>query len=35
VRAEVERTVADPAEVEAELRALREALLAAGGRVRT
>jgi RNA polymerase sigma factor (sigma-70 family) len=33
VRAEVERTVEDPAEVEAELRSLREALLAAGGRV--
>jgi RNA polymerase sigma factor (sigma-70 family) len=35
VRAEVERTVEDPAEVEAELRSLREALLAAEGRVRT
>ena len=33
VRAEVERTVEDPAEVEAELRSLREALLTAGGRV--
>jgi hypothetical protein len=35
VRAEVERTVEDPADVEAELRSLREALLAAGGRVQT
>jgi RNA polymerase sigma factor (sigma-70 family) len=35
VRAEVERTVEDPNDVEAELRSLREALVAAGGRVRT
>jgi DNA-directed RNA polymerase specialized sigma24 family protein len=35
VRAEVERTVEDPSDVEAELRSLREALVAAGGRVRT
>jgi hypothetical protein len=35
VRAEVERTVADPNEVEAELRSLREALVATEGRVRT
>ena len=35
VREEVARTVADPAQVEAELRALCEALIAAGGRVRT
>jgi RNA polymerase sigma factor (sigma-70 family) len=34
VRAEVERTVEDPNDVEAELRALREALVAAEGRVR-
>jgi DNA-directed RNA polymerase specialized sigma24 family protein len=33
VRAEIERTVEDPNEVEAELRALREALVAAEGRV--
>ncbi|MBV9999561.1 MAG: hypothetical protein JO015_10665 [Verrucomicrobia bacterium] len=33
VRAEVEGTLEDPAEVDAELRALREALLAARGRV--
>jgi RNA polymerase sigma factor (sigma-70 family) len=33
VRAEVERTVTDPAEVDAELRSLSEALLAAQGRV--
>ena len=35
VRAEIERTLEDPNEVEAELRALREALVAAEGRVRT
>ena len=35
VRAEVERTVEDPEDVEDELRSLREALLAAEGRVRT
>jgi RNA polymerase sigma factor (sigma-70 family) len=35
VRAEVERTVEDPNDVEAELRSLREALVAAEGRVRT
>ena len=35
VRAEVERTVEDPDDVEDELRSLREALLAAEGRVRT
>jgi RNA polymerase sigma factor (sigma-70 family) len=35
VRAEVERTVEGPDEVEAELRSLREALVAAEGRVRT
>jgi RNA polymerase sigma-70 factor (ECF subfamily) len=35
VRAEVERIVEDPNDVEAELRSLREALVAAEGRVRT
>ena len=35
VRAEGERTVEDPDDVEDELRSLREALLAAEGRVRT
>ena len=35
VRAEVERTVEDPNDVEAELRSLREALVAAEGRVRS
>jgi len=35
VRSEVERTVEDPNDVEAELRSLREALVAAEGRVRT
>jgi RNA polymerase sigma-70 factor (ECF subfamily) len=35
VRSEVERTVADPAEVDAELRSLREALVMARGRVET
>jgi hypothetical protein len=35
VRAEVERTVEDPNDVEAELRSLRESLVAAEGRVRT
>ena len=35
VRDEVARTVADPAQVEAEVRALCEALAAAGSRVRT
>ena len=35
VREEVARTVADPAQVEAEVRALCEALAAAGSRVRT
>jgi RNA polymerase sigma factor (sigma-70 family) len=35
VRAEVERTVEDPNDVEAELRSLREALVAAEGRVQT
>lgn len=35
VRAEVERTVKDPNDVEAELRSLGEALVAAEGRVRT
>ena len=35
VRAEVECTVEDPSDVEAELRSLREALVAAEGRVRT
>ena len=35
VRAEVERTVEDPNDVEAELRSLREALVAAQGRVQT
>jgi RNA polymerase sigma factor (sigma-70 family) len=35
VRAEVERTVGDPHDVEAELRSLREALVAAEGRLRT
>ena len=35
VRAQVERTVADPNDVEAELCSLREALVTAEGRVRT